>query len=339
MVKPGVGVHADVPAEGTVLLVRHDSRRGYVLSEGVHPFLSDLDAHAMARWCVDLAVRKQLCAGARPDRIALLDNFCWPDPVLSAGTPDGPLKAAQLVRACRGLYEACVTYGTPLVSGKDSMKNDAVLGGVKISVPPTLLVSALGIIDDVQEAVTPDFKAAGDAVFVLGTLRGALGGSEYLRWRGARDGLTASPGGPAPYVGSEPPLLRTEETLPLYAAFREGVRQGLVRAAAAPGMGGLALALARCAMGGELGLEADLASLGALPPDALLFAENTGVLVAEVAEADRARFLALFAGLPCVEIGRVSARSPLVLRCGERVLAEADVASMKRAWKGTLSHA
>jgi phosphoribosylformylglycinamidine synthase len=339
VVKPWVGVRADVPAEGTVLLVRHDTRRGYVLSEGVHPFLSDLDTHAMARWCVDLAVRRQLCAGARLDRIALLDNFCWPDPVLSEGTPDGPYKAAQLVRACRGLYEACLAYGAPLISGKDSMKNDAVLGGVKISVPPTLLVSALGLIDDVQEAVTLDFKSAGDAVFVLGTLGGTLGGSEYLRWRGAEDGLTASPGAAAPYVGSDPPLLRTEETLPLYAAFREAVRRGLVRAAAAPAMGGLALSLARCAMGGELGLEADLSPLGSLPPDALLFAENTGILVAEVAETDRARFLTLLAGLPCAEIGRVSARPHLRLRAGGDVLAEADVASMKRAWKGALSHA
>ena len=338
VVKPWVGMRADVPAEGTVLLVRHDTCQGYVLSEAVHPFLSDLDAHAMARWCVDLAVRRQLCAGARLDRIALLDNFCWPDPVLSEGTPDGPLKAAQLVRACRGLYEACVAYGTPLISGKDSMKNDAVLGGVKISVPPTLLVSALGLIDDVREAVTLDFKVPGDPVFVLGTLRATLGGSEYLRWRGAQDGLDASPGAPAPYVGSDPPLLRTEETEPLYAAFREALRQGLVRAAASPAMGGLALTLARAAMAGEWGLEADLAALGPVPSDALLFAENTGVLVAEVAEADRARFLALFAGLPCVEIGRVSARPHLVLRSGARTLAEAGVDAMKRAWKGTLSH-
>jgi phosphoribosylformylglycinamidine synthase len=338
VVKPWVGARADVPAEGTVLLVRHDTLQGYVLSEAVHPFLSDLDGHAMARWCVDLAVRRQLCAGARLDRIALLDNFCWPDPVLSEGTPDGPLKAAQLVRTCRGLYEACVAYGTPLISGKDSMKNDAVLGGVKISVPPTLLVSAMGRIDDVREAITLDFKCAGDAVFVLGTPGGETGGSEYLRWRGAEDGLLATPGAPAPYVGTEPPRLQTEQTLPLYRAFREAVRDGLVRAAAAPGMGGLALALARCAMAGELGLTGDLDGVGAFDADALLFSESTGVLVAEVAAADRARFLAHFAGLPCVEIGQVTEEARLTLRRGGRVLAQADVPTMKHAWKETLSH-
>jgi len=182
---PWVGALSDVPAEGTVFLVRHGTRAGYVLSEGVNPFYSDIDAHAMAQSALDLAVRRQLCAGARPDRIAVLDNFCWPDPVGS------PHKMAQLVRACRGLDELARTYGTPLVSGKDSMKNDSTMGGVTISIPPTLLVSAIGRIDDVASAVTLDVKEEGDAVFVLGTTRDETGGSEYFRWRGEREGRTA----------------------------------------------------------------------------------------------------------------------------------------------------
>ena len=158
VVKPWVGVGSDVPAEGTVFLAHHGSLRGYVLSEGINPNLSDVDTEAMAGGAVDEAVRRQLAAGAGLERIAALDNFCWPDPVRSAHTPDGEYKLAQLVRACRGLYATCRAYGVPLISGKDSMKNDAVMGGVKISVPPTLLVSAIGQIDDVQKAVTLDFK-------------------------------------------------------------------------------------------------------------------------------------------------------------------------------------
>jgi phosphoribosylformylglycinamidine synthase II len=343
VVKPWVGVGGDVPAEGTVFLVRHDTARGYVLSEAVHPFLSDLDTHAMARWCVDLAVRRQLAAGARWGRIALLDNFCWPDPVESEATPDGAYKAAQLVRACRGLYEACVAYATPLISGKDSMKNDSTMGGVKISVPPTLLVSALGLIDDARAALTPDLKEPGDAVFVVGRVRGETGGSEYLRWRGAADGLAAAPGAPAPYVGEGPPEVSTGETVPLYRAFHEAVRLGIVRAAAAPGMGGLAVCLARCAMAGELGLDADLDPVAcgraSGEDDALLFGESAGVLVASVAAADRERFARLFDGLACAEIGSVSAGRRLVLRRAGRVLVDAEVAAMKAAYKGALAHA
>ena len=102
-----------MPAEATVQLARHGSTKGFVLSEGINPFLSDLDTHAMAQTVVDEAVRRQICAGARIDRIAALDNFCWPDPVKSVGTPDGEYKLAQLVRACRGLYEICRAYRVP----------------------------------------------------------------------------------------------------------------------------------------------------------------------------------------------------------------------------------
>ena len=191
VIKPWIGAGQDVPADATVFLAHHESLRGFVLSEGINPFLSDIDTHAMATSVVDEAVRRQLCAGARLDRIALLDNFCWPDPVESKETPDGAYKLAQLVRACRGLYEACRAYGTPLISGKDSMKNESTKGGVKIAVPPTLLVSALGRIDDVRDAITLEPKAAGDVVYVLGTTRDETGGSEYFRYLGARDGVAA----------------------------------------------------------------------------------------------------------------------------------------------------
>ena len=125
-----VGVAATCPPRPRCSLASHDSPlRGFVLSEGVNPYYSDIDTHAMAAAVVDEAVRRQLCAGARLDRIALLDNFCWPDPVQSEGTPDGAYKLAQLVRACRGLYETTRAYDTPLISGKDSMKNDVGDGG------------------------------------------------------------------------------------------------------------------------------------------------------------------------------------------------------------------
>src|SRR4029077_5825491 len=163
--------------EATVFLIRHGAKRGYVLSEGINPFYSDIDTYAMAQSVLDEAVRKQLCAGARLDRIAVLDNFCWPDPVLAPSTPDGAYKMAQLVRACRGLYDLPRAYQTPLVSGKDSMKNDSTMGGVRISVPPTLLVSAIGQIDDATEALTLDAKLEGDVVYLLGATRDETGGS------------------------------------------------------------------------------------------------------------------------------------------------------------------
>ncbi len=339
IIKPWVGVEQDVPAEATVFLARHGSWRGFVLSEGVHPFYSDLDTAAAARAAVDEAVRRQLCAGARFDRIALLDNFCWPDPVPSASNPDGAYKLAQLVRACRGLHEAAVAYEAPLVSGKDSMKNDSLMGGTKISVPPTLLVSALGQMEDVRRAVTLDFKRAGDVIFLLGATREELGGSEYYRYLGERAGLAQPLGGVQPYVGRRVPDVRFEETRPLYRALARAHGEGLLRSAATPVRGGLALALARSAMAGALGAAVDLEACAHLETprdDAALFSESCGRFVVTTAPEDAERFARLFEGLACCRMGEVRASGRLVVRRGARTLLDVEVAAMKRAFKATL---
>ena len=341
VVKPWVGAGADVPAEATVFLIRHGGKRGYVLSEGVNPFYSDIDTYAMAQSVLDEAVRKQLCAGARLDRIAVLDNFCWPDPVLSPSTPDGAYKMAQLVRACRGLYDLTRAYRTPLVSGKDSMKNDSTMGGVKISVPPTLLVSALGQIEDVNDALTLDVKLAGDVVYLLGVTREETGGSEYFRLRGERDEAAAAPGGPAPYVGNRVPVVDAGATLPLYRALEGAIRRRLVRSAATPGKGGLALALARAGMAGELGLDLDLdraSDLAGLSPDIALFSESNGRFVVTVASEDASTFELLFDGLACWRIGTVVAARSLRARLGGKLRVDLPIATMKAAYKETLAH-
>ncbi len=342
VVRPFVGVHNDVPAEATVSLARHGSTRGFVLSEGVHPFLSDLDTHAMAATVVDEAVRRQLCAGARFDRIAALDNFCWPDPVQSDGTPDGPYKLAQLVRACQGLAESCIAYGIPLISGKDSMKNESTLGGVKICVPPTLLLSAIGQIDDVRQAITLDWKRPGDVLFLLGKTRDELGASEYYRYLGERDERVAELGGPAPYVGGAAPTVDTERFGRTYAAYSEAAAAGEVRAAATPTRGGLAVALARSGMAGRLGCELDLdACPGAadLDSDVALFSESNGRLLVSVAEENAEAFARRFTGLDYGRVGRVIEEPVLRVRRPEETSLEIDVEALRKRFQGGLADA
>jgi phosphoribosylformylglycinamidine synthase len=335
-----------VPSEATVFLARHGSTRGFVLSEGVNPYLSDLDTYAMAQTVVDEAVRRQLCAGARLDRIAALDNFCWPDPIRSEKTPDGEHKLAQLVRACRGLHDACLAYGVPLISGKDSMKNEAVLGGVKISVPPTLLLSAIGQIDDVRDAVTLDFKSAGDVVFVLGETGDHTGGSEYYRHLGELDESAPEDefdrAGPAPYVGTRPPALDLDATLPLYQAFAEAVGSGEVRSAATPTKGGLGVALARSAMAGGLGVEIDLdAAPGCtdVALDTALFAETNGRFIVTVAAEDAERFETRFAGFACARVGHVRDDDRLELSCGDETVVDLGLEELRSRFKEGLADA
>ncbi len=271
VIKPFVGVRGDMPSDAAVFLVSHGSFDGVVLSEGVHPHYADIDAYWATAAAVDEAVRKAVGTGARLDHMAGLDNYCWPDPVQSDITPDGQHKLAQLVRSATALAKACETYGVPCISGKDSMKNDSMMGGVKISIPPTLLFSVIAKIDDVTKAVSMDVKTVGAKVLLLGATRDELGGSEYFRMLGA--------------VGNAVPKVYFEETLPLYRAVQTAIENELLLSCHAVTRGGLAVALARSAMAGRLGLVLDLDEderLRSLTTPAALFSESTGRFVVTV---------------------------------------------------------
>ena len=169
------------PNDAGVVKPKPGSDSGIAVGCGLNPKLSDIDPYLMAQASVDEAVRNVLCVGAdygRKDSIlALVDNFCWPDPVSDEG------KASALVRACFGLRDACLALKAPLVSGKDSMKNDfrGKQDGqpVTISVPPTLLMTAVAKVSDIRHCRTADFKAAGDFIYLLGPGNFGLLGSEF----------------------------------------------------------------------------------------------------------------------------------------------------------------
>ncbi|MBK6848119.1 MAG: hypothetical protein IPG96_11490 [Proteobacteria bacterium] len=192
VIKPLVGARGDIPADATVLRVRHGDARAIIVADAIAPRLSDLDPGAMAGWVTDLVVRRIVAAGGELGRIAALDNFCWPDPVQSASTPDGEQKLAGLVRCCETLFETARALDLPLISGKDSMKNDSLRGGVKISIPPTLLLSAVGWIDDARRALDLTIATPGTPIYVLGTTRPALGASELLAQLGRQHGTHGS---------------------------------------------------------------------------------------------------------------------------------------------------
>ena len=169
------------PNDAAVVKPRPDSEAGVAVGCGINPKLSDIDAYLMAQSAVDEAIRNVLAVGAeygRPESmLALVDNFCWPDPV------GDPQKTAALVRACYGLRDAARSLSIPLISGKDSMKNDyrgSRQGNpVTISVPPTLLMTAIGKVPDIRHARTADFKTAGDVLYIVGGTQLGLVGSEF----------------------------------------------------------------------------------------------------------------------------------------------------------------
>ena len=252
---------------------------GVVVSHGICPKYSDIDTYWMTACAIDEAVRNAVCVGVRPDRMAGLDNFCWCDPVQSDKTPDGHQKLAQLVRANQALYDCATAYGIPLISGKDSMKNDAVLGDVKISIPPTVLFSIIGTIGDVRKAVTADCKRPGDVVYVVGVTRNELGGSEYLAGKG--------------FVGNDVPKVRLDHSMVLYQALHRAMEQRLVASCHDCSDGGLAVALAETAFSGGFGMTVDLRQVpaeGIDRNDYLVFSESPSRFVVTVHPEDRGAF-------------------------------------------------
>jgi phosphoribosylformylglycinamidine synthase len=323
VVKPWVGAHRDVPSDASVFLVSHGGgHAGYALAEGVFPTYSDHDAHAMAQAGVDLAVRRVIAAGARPDRIAALDNYCWPDPLEGPSNPDARHKLAQLVRASMGLAEICLAYGVPLVSGKDSMKNDAVVGGRRISIPPTLLASAIALLDDVRRAFTLEAREPGTVLLLAGETRDELGGSEWAAHRGEPAG--------------EVPRCRPADYWPRYQAVAAAIRDGLVEAAHAVGRGGLLPALFRMARAAALGLRVDLdlaPQEGGPGWEALLFGESCGRMLLACRPGAAPELLRRI-GPSAARIGIFDGSGRLLVDAGRRPVVNAPVAELAAAWKG-----
>jgi len=324
VLKPFQGVEQDGPGDAAIVRPLLDKEVGVAVACGIVPKFSDIDAKAMAENAVDEAVRNLLSVGAPLDEIAALDNFCWPDPVPSPENPDAAFKMAQLVRACEGLQRICLAYEVPLVSGKDSMKNDFRLGEKKISIPPTLLVTAVAVMPDATRAVSMDFKTPGDLVYILGWTREELGGSEYLA--------------EFDQIGDHVPEVRPEEAWPFYQALAEATGRRLVRSCHDCSDGGLGVALAESAFAGGLGATIDLGDVPMAEDisrdDWVLFSESSSRFVLSISPIHQTDFESLFEDIPCSQIGTVSQGATLVVNGleGKTVVSE-EIKALKEAWQ------
>jgi phosphoribosylformylglycinamidine synthase len=247
--------------------------------------------------------------------------------VRSEKTPDGEYKLAQLVRANEALYDLTTAYGVPCISGKDSMKNDYQIGEVRISIPPTLLFSTLGKMEDVRKAVTMDVKRPGDLVYVLGKTFRELGGSEWYALHGA--------------IGNGVPKVNAARAKVLYEALHRAMMAGLVASCHDCSDGGLGVALAETAFAGGLGLTVDL---GAVPAegvgrnDELLFSESQSRFIATIHPEAREAFEAALAGCAIARIGQVIAEEVFRIDSpgGKRIIEE-GLAALKAAWQKPLA--
>ena len=329
VIKPLVGADRDMNSDAAVVRPVLESSRGLALAQALLPAYSAIDAYHMTSCSIDEAVRRLLAVGADLEHIGGVDNFCWPNIQYNpVENPDGKFKAAQLVRSCRALRDICLAYEIPLLSGKDSMYVDGNLAGRygethKVSALETLQFSTISVLEDVTRCVTMDLKIAGDLVYILGMTRNELGGSEYYEHLG--------------YIGRNVPEVRTAEFVPLYRGVKSAIENELVASAHGIYRGGLAVHLAKVAIGGNLGLKIDLAQVpvtGIGRDDVIMFSESAGRFVVTIDPDNREAFEALFKGQACACIGTVTEMPEVEIRgIHDNALIEIAVADLKAAWQ------
>jgi phosphoribosylformylglycinamidine synthase len=326
VLKPLVGTANDGPGDAAVLRPVLTSRRGIVVSCGMNPCYGDFDTYWMAASAIDEAVRNCVAVGADPTRIAILDNFCW-------GTTDRPETLGSLVRAALACYDMATALGTPFISGKDSLNNEFRPLNAKepISIPPSLLISALGQVDDVGRCVSMDLKESGNLLYLVGLTKDELGGSHYAMVEGLS--------------GGEVPKVDVEMAKKTFLALHHAISSGLVRSCHDLSEGGLAVAAAEMAFAGGLGAKINLPSpsgrgaggegSSALSPSVLLFSESNTRFLCEVRPANAAAFKSAMAGIVHAQIGEVTDSGHLEI-LGETPLVQADIKTLKEAWQKPL---
>ena len=288
------------PSDAAVLRPLLDRWRGIAVACGLCPQLSDRDPYWMAVCAVDEALRNVLCVGADPARIAILDNFCW-------GGCRTPEALGELVRACRGAHDAAVAFGLPFISGKDSLNNqfsqdpaEARRLGLPatLTIPGTLLISALGIVEDTRRCITMDFKQPGHPLVLVAA-------------PADRAGL-----GPAAQV---------------HAAVSREIRAGTIAAAHDLSDGGLAVTLAEMCLAGNTGAQLDLTPVVGDDSAAKLFGEYPTAYVLECIDAGAAQRLN---GVP---LGEVTQEPRLQITVAGEPIIDLEASALASAWRTPLA--
>ena len=326
VVKPLVGVHRDGPSDAAVVRPDLNSDRGLVISCGMNPRLGDEDPYWMAASAIDEALRNCVAVGADPSRIAILDNFCW-------GNCEREETLGTLVRAAIACQDVAMAFGTPFVSGKDSLNNEFSYeyeNGSKqtVVIPSSLLITALGQIANVEQSVTMDLKAAGNHLFLVGTTFDELGGSHFALVNRLEGGAV--------------PIVDLEQAPQIFTAVHKAISGGLVESCHDLSEGGLAVSAAEMAFAGGLGVSLNLAALAETSDISsnavLLFSESNTRFLIEVSEKNSEAFVKALNGLPCVEVGIVNAGDQCtIVGADGRTLIESSIEELRAVWKKPLA--
>jgi len=320
VLKPLVGINNDGPGDATVIRPILGSDKGAIVASGINTRYGDIDPYWMAASCIDEALRQVIAVGGNLKKVALLDNFCW-------GSAARPEMVGALIRAAQACHDMSLAYGVPFISGKDSLNNEFEYAGQIISIPHTLLVSAMGITEDVNKTVSMDFKRMGDSIYIVGITGNDLGGSEYFAAHG--------------YIGNSVPRVDVQQAKKTMEALSAAIESGLVMACHDCSEGGLGVAVSEMAFAGGLGASIFLKNLPRSGPvyrdDYLLFSESNSRFIVEVAGEQEGEFIKAMSGVPVASIGFVSRDEYFEVHgISEQSIIRVPIEELKEAWQKPL---
>ncbi len=289
VLKPLQGRTMEGPSDSAVMCPVEGSEKGMAISCGINPRYGKIDPYIMAGLCINEAIRQLVSVGADPDKIALLDNFCW-------GNPERPDRLGGLVRAAKGCYDFALAYKTPFISGKDSLYNEYVIspGQNPMPIPGTLLISSIGIIDNIRKTVGSALQKEGSYIYHVGLATGELGGSEFLNLYNL--------------LGADLPRPIPDLDVKIFTALYQAISQGMVLSSHDISDGGLVICGAEMCIGSGIGMELSMSDVpfegSEKTMEALLFSESPGRFLIEVSPENSSAFERLFEGLPVELIGK-----------------------------------
>jgi phosphoribosylformylglycinamidine synthase len=320
IIKPLVGKTSEGPGDATVIKPVFNSDKGVIVANGINPKYGQIDPYWMAASAIDEALRQIIAVGGNLKQVALLDNFCW-------GDTRKPEMLGALVQAAQACYDMAIVYETPFVSGKDSLYNEFEYEGKIIAIPHTLLISAMGIVDDVKRSISMDLKQAGNLIYIVGDTKNELGASAYFDTKG--------------YIGNKVPRVDAGKAKAQMDRLSIATAKGLVQACHDCSEGGIGVAVAEMAFAGELGSEVNLKAvpLGEkiTRDDFILFSESNSRFIVEVTLENKDDFEKVMSGADFARIGSVKKTKRLKVNGlkGQLVLNE-SIADLKEAWQKPL---
>ncbi|MFQ6122279.1 MAG: AIR synthase-related protein, partial [Dehalococcoidales bacterium] len=320
VLKPLVGKNEDGPGDAAIIRPILDSEMGVIVANGINPKYGQIDPYWMAASAIDEALRQIIAVGGNLRQVALLDNFSW-------GNTNQSDMLGALVRAAQACYDMAMVYETPFISGKDSLHNEFQFEGKTLSIPHTLLISAISVMDDVSRAVSMDFKKAGDLIYIVGSTQRELGGSEYFRTQG--------------FIGNNVPKVNPRRGKELMDSLSMATEKGLVRACHDCSEGGIGVAIAEMAFAGGLGATIQLKAVPLGEPidrdDFILFSESNSRFLVEVAPENKDEFERVMSRTNFAAIGQVTEGEILEIYGldGSQIVAK-SLDELKEAWQRPL---